>query len=184
MAFSVAAGGISAIQSARTGFMRGNVRVGAWDTNLNTGSAEADASLRAGIALGGLLALNRSETIYFNATTDDDGNQLLSNCSYRVVGKELPSRWWSITAYGADNFLIDNPQNRYSFSMATLPRDADGNYTIQVGGNPSAANYLPVGSPAESLAFALTLRLYNPTPEAAANVAALHLPAIHRERCR
>ncbi len=45
----------------------GTVRNGPWETSLAVGSAQSGPYLRAYVAVHGLLALNRSETIYYNA---------------------------------------------------------------------------------------------------------------------
>jgi hypothetical protein len=88
--------------------MGGDVRDGPWRTSLEAGSAQSGAVLRASVALHGLLALNRSETVYYSATTDGAGGALDARCAYRVTGRDPPARWWSITAYGADDYLIPN----------------------------------------------------------------------------
>ena len=59
---------------------------GPWRVSLLAGSAEADAATRARVAIGGLLALNRSETMYFVAMHDSAGRPLRSRCTYRVEG--------------------------------------------------------------------------------------------------
>src|SRR6202008_3721538 len=97
--------------------MRGGdaqVSNGAWQTNLATGSSAADPYLRTYIALTGVLALNKSETIYYEANRDSAGEPLDGKCSYRIDGKDPDARWWSITVYGKDHFLLPNPQKRYS----------------------------------------------------------------------
>ena len=60
---------------------RGGVANGPWLTNVHIGSPSADPALRAGVALAGLLALGRSETIYYTAQTDGDGAALRAECS-------------------------------------------------------------------------------------------------------
>ena len=86
----------------------GGVSDGPWSTSLDTGSSEGGPYLRARIAVHGLLALSREETVYYSALRDSDGADLVGNCSYRLEGRDPPTRWWSITAYGADDFLIPN----------------------------------------------------------------------------
>ena len=92
--------------------------------------AKASPYLRAYVAVHGLLALGREETIYYTATNDSEGQTLDGNCSYRVEGRDLPARWWGITAYGADDFLIPNPADRYSVSMNSVARRADGTFAV------------------------------------------------------
>src|SRR5512147_772001 len=99
---AVLIGVLTAVVGVRSEFSSGGVESGVWATNQNIGSSGAGAYLRAGVALGGLLALNAGETVYYTATTDDAGAPLRSSCQYRVEGRDPDARWWSITAYGAD----------------------------------------------------------------------------------
>jgi hypothetical protein len=59
---------------------------GSWRTSLFAGSSEGGPYLRAYVAVHGLLALNRTETIYYNAHDDSDSHALDGHCSYRVEG--------------------------------------------------------------------------------------------------
>jgi hypothetical protein len=163
------------------GGLSGGISSGPWQTNLANGSVDADLYTRAVVARRGLLALSREETLYYTATTDSDGQPLTGNCDYRLHGTPLAARWWSITAYGADSFLIPNAARRYSLSQTTVARKPSGLYTIAVGADPQGRNTLTVrdGEP-----FDLTARLYDPDAsvyEAPGNAA---LPRIERVSCR
>lgn len=156
------------------------VRNGPWRVNLLAGSTEAGLYSRFAVARSGLLALNRSETIYFLAMTDSQGKPLTGRCNYVVTGGRLPARWWSITAYGEDLYLIDNVRNRYSFSSnALLPKGAL-DFTLSVSPVRFPEPWLPVK---EEQPFSLLLRLYNPDAAATANPAGAALPDIRREGC-
>jgi len=160
--------------------MGGDVRDGPWRTSLATGSAQGGAWLRASVALHGLLALNRSETIYYTATTDRLGGKLDAHCLYRVVGRDPPARWWSITAYGPDDFLIPNPQHLYSVSKTSVDRHPDGSgFLVTLGHDDIHSQEIATGKGA----FSLTLRLYNPDAAVAADPAHVKLPSIVRVRC-
>src|SRR5262245_22551598 len=111
--------------SAIRGGWGGAVSDGPWQTSLDTGSSAANMYQRARVAVHGLLALNRSETIYYTANTDSDGAPLTGACRYELTGRDPPARWWSITAYGADDYLIPNPAGRYSVSMNSVARQDD-----------------------------------------------------------
>ncbi len=174
----------SAYLAVRSGFSGGEVANGPWRTSLVTGSADAGMYTRARVAVGGLLALAPSETVYWNADSDSDGRPLDARCDYRVEGMELPARWWSITAYAADHFLIPNDASRYSFSQTTLAREPGGPWTIAVSSEPRPGNWLPSGRPGASGHFDLTLRLYNPAPEVYEKASTVALPRIQREGCR
>ncbi len=58
------------------GTLAGGITDGPWRTSLEAGSSQGDIYLRARVALHGLLALNRSETIYYTTATDGDGAAL------------------------------------------------------------------------------------------------------------
>jgi hypothetical protein len=118
--------------TAIRGSMGGSVDNGPWRTSLYIGSSESGPYLRARIAVHGLLALSREETLYYTATGDSDGHALAGNCSYRIEGRDPPARWWSITAYGADDFLIPNSAERYSVSMNSVARGPDGTFALTV----------------------------------------------------
>jgi len=174
----------SAFLAVRSGLAAGDVRVGPWRTNLTTGSADAGLYTRARVAVAGLLALAPSETIYFTAATDSDGDLLRASCDYVLEGGELPARWWSITAYGADHFLIPNAAGRYSIGQTTVMRDAGGRWTARVSSQPSNGNWIPSGDPDASGELSLTLRLYNPDASVAKDAASAPLPTLVREACR
>jgi hypothetical protein len=174
----------SAYQAVRSGLSGGEVANGPWRTSLVTGSAEADLYTRARVAVGGLLALAPSETVYWNAEHDGEGRPLDARCDYAVAGSELPARWWSITAYAADHFLIPNDAGRYSFSQTTLAREPGGPWRMRVATEPKPGDWLPSGRTGASGPFALTLRLYNPAPDVYERPASVALPRIEREACR
>lgn len=161
------------------GTMGGGVSDGPWRTSLYAGSSEGGPYLRAAIAVHGLLALNRRETIYYTAASDSDGNALLGNCTYRLEGRDPPTRWWSITAYGADDFLIPNAAERYSVSMNSVARKADGSFVATVSKGQGGANWIPVGD----RRFSLSIRLYNPQPAVAADPEHVVLPTIKKAAC-
>jgi len=161
------------------GTLAGGITDGPWRTSLEVGSAQSDIYLRARVAVHGLLALNRNETIYYTTATDGDGAALSGACTYRIAGRDPPTRWWSITAYGADDYLISNPAGIYSASMHSVTRDASGKFTVTVSRVHTTGDWIPVGDGP----FNLSLRLYNPSPGVAADPAHVVLPTIVKERC-
>ena len=164
----------------------GDVKDGPWHTSLDVGSNKGDALLRARVALHGLFALNRSETIYYTATRDSDGGPLSGDCSYRITGRDPHARWWSITAYGPDDFLIPNKAKRYAISKSGLVRRRDGRFVAAISqrrpkddnGKP-LANWIAISAEP----FSLVLRLYNPDDDIVASPARAGLPRISRWSC-
>jgi hypothetical protein len=161
------------------GDMPGGISDGAWRTSLVVGSTQGGLMTRAAVALHGLLALNRAETLYYTAHSDSAGATLTGDCIYHLTGRDPDARWWSITAYGADDYLIPNPANRYSISKNEVVRDAQGAFTADVALASHAANWIPVAR----APFTLTLRLYNPGAAAATDPAHAALPTITKVSC-
>jgi hypothetical protein len=179
IAIGIALGLAATWAAAIRGTMSGGVSDGPWSTSLDTGSSEGDLYLRARIAVHGLLALSREETVYYSTLRDGDGADLLGNCSYRLEGRDPPARWWSITAYGADDFLIPNDANLYSVSKNSIAREADGSFAVTLSNAKADGNWIPI-APGR---FNLTIRLYNPTHDVIADPAHVALPTIRKETC-
>jgi hypothetical protein len=153
------------------------VKVGAWRGSTLTGSPDADMYTRARVALEGLLALGRDETMYYIATQDDSGRPLRSTCNYRVAGTPPSARWWSITAYADDFYLFDAPGQRYSLNGSTAKLDGQGQFVLSTGPQEQAdVHWLP--TPGQR-GVVLTLRLYNPSPGLQASPASLKPPTIN-----
>jgi hypothetical protein len=161
--------------------IRGDAAVqnGPWSTSLVTGGTDADAYTRTLVAITGLLALNKDETIYYNAEKDSAGEALDGNCSYRLEGRDPDARWWSITVYGRDHFLLDTPSQRYSVSKSNVVRAADGAFVVRLSTVEEPRNWIAISPDG----FQLTLRLYNPGPAVKDDPAAAPLPAIVKESC-
>jgi hypothetical protein len=157
----------------------GGIHDGAWRTSLDVGSSDAGMYLRAGVAVHGLLALNRSETMYYSARTDSNGVPLDGKCTYRVHGTDPRTRWWSITAYGPDDYLIPNAAHRYSISKNSVARDPDGSFSVMLSKEDGGENWIPV----QAGPFSVSLRLYNPDPGVVADPANAVLPTIERAVC-
>ncbi|MCU0597202.1 MAG: DUF1214 domain-containing protein, partial [Desulfobacterota bacterium] len=157
------------------------IRDRAWTSSPLVGSVHADMYLRAFVARTALFALSKTEALYYNAFTDEDGEPLRAECDYIVDGGDVPARWWSITAYDEDHFLIPNALNRYSYHMKNLRRDEKGRYRIHLSQIPKDPNWLP--SPRHGN-MSLTLRAYNPAPALTENIEAAELPTIMKAGCK
>jgi hypothetical protein len=158
------------------------IKNGAWGTNLDVGSQNAGMYLRAYVARVGLFALNKTETVYYTAETDDDGEPLRSSCDYRIEGKDIPTRWWSITLYGEDHFLVPNDRGFYSFNMSNIVREANGSYEVSVSATAKPGTWLPSGD--KDQAISLSLRCYNPEPIMYEQPGKVALPKVIREGCK
>jgi hypothetical protein len=153
---------------------------GQWTYTLSAGNENADMYTRAAIAKVGLLALNRSETIYYMAGVDAKGDTFSENCRYRLTGPEPDARWWSLTLYGEDHFLIPNDEDRYAYSQTE--HNANGQPSINIALSPVAVPgvWLPTKGGGN---VNLILRLYNPGANVQENPGSVVLPTITKEAC-
>ncbi len=158
----------------------GATRNGPWRTSATTGSAAGNPWERAAVAIAGLYALTPQEAVYFTAFTDNAGETLRGDCRYRLQGAPPPARWWSITAYGADHYLVPNSAGVYARHASNLPPSTDGRFDFALSAAATADNGLPI-PPAGP--FSLTMRVYNPAPVVLSQLATLPLPTITREGC-
>lgn len=140
----------------------------------HVGRYGTDYATRAAVAMVGLGANLPDDAIYPAARVDGQGRRLDGSHRYRLhFGADAwppVHAFWSITAYGPDDFFIDRPERRYALGdRDPLVRNADGSLDlwIQAEAPPPAqrSNWLPVqaGQP-----FLLNARLYWPRTEALA----------------
>ena len=129
-------------------------------------------SLRAVVAMVGLGANLPADATYPNTNVDGQGRALDGSRRYRLhfdAGALPPVRaFWSVTAYGADDFLIANPLGRHALGdRDPLVFNADGSLDLWLQADPPEAerqaNWLPVRS---GQPFLLNARLYWPRPAA------------------
>ncbi len=174
-----------AVYRVRGGFSAEQIANGPWATAKTYGTRNADALMRARVALSGLLALPAKEAMYFTARTDSAGRPLDGRCTYKIIVPQIGARWWSITAYRGEGWLIPNAGENYSVASGTLGEAADR--TIIIGprtptkwaGSPAA--FISTGGVA---AFDLTLRTYHPASELLAEPERAALPTIERGPCQ
>lgn len=137
-----------------------------WSFHLNIGTYATNYLLRAAVAQYGLGANIPADAVYLNAGADSTGTQFNGTNSYVIhfaPGQIPPENgFWSITVYGSDGFLVDNPINRYVVGSETgLQTNPDGSVDIFLQSAPPNAllsNWLPIPSDI----FSLTLRIFWP----------------------
>lgn len=169
-----------AIHSVRSDALGGGAKIGPWTTGNDFGTRHASAKTRAVVALRGLLALPASEARYYNATVDDSGQPLNGHCRYRISGGPLPARWWSLTLYDQDGYLVANDPQIYAIGSAALRPDEQVRWNVAVAPTQQPGNWLPSGNIDH---IQLTLRVYLPADGGAGNLERTQLPAITREAC-
>lgn len=180
MTIGLIGGAAYAVQQVRGGLADGMITNGAWTTGKSYGSADATALTRAKVALSGLLALPAKEAMYFTAKVDSAGEALDGRCTYLVSGGKLDGRWWSITLYEGEGWLVKNSANRWSIPARDAVPGDDGTWTFTVSPKPQVTAWLPTGG---VKAFDMTLRLYHPSAAMMADPAKASLPTIQRQEC-
>lgn len=173
-----AIGGGIAVQHIRAGSLSGMKAIGPWRTGTDFGTARAGAHTRAVVALRGLLALPAQEARYYNAATDSAGDPLDGRCRYRVAGGAMPARWWSLTLYDPEGYLVANQAGRFSVASAAMPNPAQ--WQIVVAPAEQAGAWLPTG---RTQRFELTLRAYLPEDGGKGSMTRDQLPSIVKEGC-
>ena len=133
----------------------------------NIGVYGNDYLQRAFIGFAGLGALPPEEAIYPMAPLDSDGKPLTGASNYvlHFEKDQIPpaDAFWSLTMYGADQFFVANPINRFAIGdRDKLTFNADGSLDLYIqNASPGAdkeANWLP----APAGPFSMNLRLYLP----------------------
>ncbi len=146
----------AALEFGRANFTE---RYGAWVHSSAAGSTAAGPYTRAIIARDGLLALSAREALYFSLYEDENGRPLDESCIYELSGPPLAARWWSVTLYAGDNYLVQNEDHAGSIDASRLGLSTAWSVRIApIRGN--TAHWL--SSRAAGRGFSLTLRVYNP----------------------
>ena len=135
------------------------------------GEYGTDYSRRAYIDFVGLGANLPEDSAYPSSIFDINGDPLEASKPYQLhfEAGQLPpvNAFWSITAYNADDFLVENKWNRFALGdRDDLKYNKDGSLDVYSQTNPPKeeyfSNWLPI--PKEGK-FTLTLRLYWPKEE-------------------
>lgn len=117
----------------------------------------------------GLISSDAEEGTYIEALVDSQGQRLSGAYNYTITfpSNGLPDvdAFWSITMYGFDNNLVDNPINRYkigSYPTTQLTFNADGTLTIYVQNTSPGADKESNWLPAPTNVFYVMMRCYMP----------------------
>jgi hypothetical protein len=125
---------------------------------------------RAAIAVSGFGANPVEVALYSKCAVDEEGNAFSGTEDYVLHFDTLPpvleKGFWSITAYNNDDFLIDNPMNRYnvnSFSEYALQEDGSLDILLTAKDLKDSGEYV---LPTDPEGFHLFMRIYMPDTEA------------------
>ena len=150
--------------------MRFSNQLGQWSYfGAPIGDFGTEYAYRALVAIAGLGANTVEVALYPRTEKDADGNVLTGEKSYMLHFEGYPQvldgGFWSITAYGDDDFLIDNPIDRYCINdRSGLRVSADGSVDVILSKDApaDATNWLPIGDGG----FHLYMRIYSPDMDA------------------
>ena len=136
---------------------------------------------RALVAIAGLGANPVDVALYPKTETDANGEALTGGKNYVLhfesVPQVLDGGFWSVTAYGDDDFLIDNPIDRYCINdRSGLHVNDDGSVDVILSKDApeDTVNWLPVGEGG----FHLFMRIYTPDMDALSNWTAPVITAV------
>lgn len=149
---------LAGLWPARSTMAFGDVDVGGWRSDFAIGSEAADPYTRARVARHGLLALAKTEAVYFTRATDDAGAPLREACTYKLSGGAMPAGWWSVTLYDGQSML---PANTDAALSIDAERAGGGAWSAVIAPERPADGGLWISSRGAGQ-FDLTLRLYMP----------------------
>lgn len=140
-----------------------------------------DNLLTAQVTVFALFALPSEEAVYLFARQDNDRNAFNSASDYIITGniRQINARYWSITCYGKDLFLVPNSEERFSFNNTNITTDSAGNFKIVVSHQKQPGNWLPAP---HNTPFTLVLRIYGGDKDFLTHLASSPLPAISIKR--
>lgn len=163
----------NAIIHGRAGWLIDTRDVNGWMVSYGITQQIADPLDRAVVAKLGPGCLIPQEGLYFSRRLGPDGAPLTGDKKYilRFAPGQTPpvDAFWSLTMYGNDWALVDNPINRYAISDRTpgLQYEDDGSLVIRIQHEmpeTGPANWLPSPSPAAE-PYHLFMRTYQPRKE-------------------
>ena len=146
--------------------------VNGWIINHGLGEYKTNYEVRAMVAMLGLGANLDADAIYPMTLVDSDGEKYDGSKHNYIMhfdaGKLPPvNAFWSLTMYGADDFMVANPINRFAIGdRNNLKKNADGSVDIYIQKNNPGKDKENNWLPAPNAQFQLTMRLYWPKEEA------------------
>ena len=156
------------------------VRVGPWVAWPDVGQPMPNPYTRAYLARSGLLQLGYAEGIQFTAFTDDAGDPLDSNCSYRVTGFVPGASFWTLAATDLQGANIAASPNLLTLHSERIARTGDGALDASIGSSFAPRNWLEIEPGG---AFMLLLTLYDAVVFSGGNTTIENMPSVQKVEC-
>lgn len=174
-------GGFSANYSIQRTHGFGAINIGQWSAWPFVGGSEIDPYTAAKAAADRTIPLGAAEGLAFEARTDNEENELLLECSYRIGGNTPPARMWTVAAYDLAGDIITSQNTRKAAIHSNrLVRFPDGSFVIEIGTSPRSGNW--IASEGKG-AFKLVLRLYDTPITSNAGLLDPKMPLIEKLGC-
>ncbi len=98
--------------------------------------------------------LPESEAVYLNV------QPRLPVGAYSLTVNDVPvDGFWSISVYNKEGYFEENPYDSYSVNNLTARKNLDGSVTVNLGGDPGKANFIPITD-----GWNYVVRMYRPRP--------------------
>ena len=158
-----------------------------WSSVPSLGDPKRSIYTRAYVATYGLFALSKPESVYFSADRDIDEMSLDGSSCYLLSGNDIQSasvspRWWSITVYDNDGYLVESSEKQYSYNSENIIYNSSGNFEVYLASQPSNNIQNWLKTPSEEV-FSVLLRVYQPGEEFFSNLKRVDLPIIEKVDC-
>jgi len=181
LAIGLVIGGWSAQFGMQRAYGIGAIRSGVWAAWPFVGGLEVDPYTAARITMEGALPLGAAEGLTFEASSDDQGQDLERQCSYELAGGTPPAQIWTLAAYSPDGSILKfNGETPSALLSSDTVRAQDFAIRIKVGRTPSSGNWLKLDGKGK---FKMIMRLYDTPITSSAGIGAPSMPNISRLEC-
>ncbi len=184
LAIGFGLGGASAWYSIQRSHGIGAINIEQWTAWPFSGGKEADPYTVARVISDSTIPLGAAEGLAFEATEDNEGNQLLLECNYILEGNTPKANLWTLVPYKQNGGTIISDDNTnfksYHTNSNRILRFGDGTFRIALGPQVSSGNWIATNGKGQ---FRLVLRLYDTPITSSAGLFNPVMPSIVRSGC-
>lgn len=114
-----------------------------WVAYPSSGTQSADPYAKARNARSGILTLGSAEGLRFYAEKTSEDEPLKLGCTYRLSGKTIPARFWTLFAVTKQLEKLPEPKGLQSgFHSSQIIYEGDGSFSITISPEASSGNWL------------------------------------------